>query len=307
MIASAHPESQYLSLVQEIIDTGSKRSERTGTGTVSVFAPPQLRFPLDRFPLLTTKRVFLRPVFEELMWFIRGQTDATILSKKNVKIWDLNGTREALDQRGLGDNRVGDLGPIYGFQWRHFGAEYTNCDSDYSGQGVDQLWDVVNKIMHHPTDRRILLSAWNPQAIPKMALPPCHVFCQFYVDNQKLSCQLYQRSCDMGLGVPFNIASYSMLVLMLCHLTGLEPGTFVHCMGDAHVYLNHIEPLKTQLEREPKPFPLLKFKSPKPELEGLDQKQRVDAVIRALEQFEFADLDLVDYDPYPKIAMDMSV
>ncbi|KAJ3255944.1 Thymidylate synthase [Boothiomyces macroporosus] len=245
-------EQQYISLIQAILKTGEKRGDRTGTGTISIFAPTNLRFNLASFPLLTTKRVYLRPVFEELMFFIRGQTDAKILSDKGVKIWDKNGSREFLDSRGL-NYREGDLGPVYGFQWRHFGAEYKGCDYDYTGQGKDQLRDVINSLIHNPTDRRMVMSAWNPADLDKMALPPCHMFSQFYLTNdKKLSCQLYQRSCDVGLGVPFNIASYALMTMMIAHALGYQYGEFVHCMGDAHIYLNHVDALTEQIKREPR-------------------------------------------------------
>ncbi|KAJ2341231.1 Thymidylate synthase [Coemansia erecta] len=291
-------EKQYLSLIEEILERGERRDDRTGTGTIAVFAPPQLRFSLadDSFPLLTTKRVFWRGVVEELLWFIRAQTDANILQDKNVHIWDGNGSREFLDSRGLSHRREGDLGPVYGFQWRHFGAKYVDADSDYAGQGVDQLAEVIRKIRQDPTDRRIIMSAWNPADLHAMALPPCHMFAQFFVSNPNtdqatLSCQMYQRSCDMGLGVPFNIASYALLTRLIAQVTGLKPGYFVHCMGDTHIYSNHVDALKIQLQREPRPFPKLVIK-------------RTPANI---EEFTIDDLELVGYSPHGKIQMDMAV
>ena len=252
-------EQQYLDAVQDIILTGVKKGDRTGVGTISKFGA-QMRYSLRDgvFPLLTTKRVFWKGVAEELFWFIRGETSGKTLKAKGVGIWDGNGTKEYLESRGLGHREADDLGPIYGFQWRHFGAEYDTCHSDYAGKGKDQLAEVIHKIKHNPDDRRIIMSAWNPLALDEMALPPCHVMCQFYVANGELSCQMYQRSCDMGLGVPFNIASYSLLTVIIAHMTGLKPGDFIHTMGDAHVYSNHVEPLKEQLERSPRPFPTLK-------------------------------------------------
>lgn len=222
--------------------------DRTQVGTVSIFGA-QMRFNLrdNIFPLLTTKRVFWRAVAEELLWFIRGSTDARALQAKDVHIWDGNSTREFLDKSGFSDREEGDLGPVYGFQWRHYGAEYTTCRADYAGKGVDQLNEVIERIKTNPTDRRIIMSAWNVLDIPKMALPPCHCFVQFFVADGELSCQLYQRSADMGLGVPFNIASYALLTYLIAHVTGLKPGDFVHTLGDAHVYLTHIEPLKKQV------------------------------------------------------------
>lgn len=288
-----HDEYEYLNLISKILKKGKTRTDRTGVGTVSLFGA-QMRFSLtDSFPLLTTKRVFWRGVMEELLWFIKGCTDGNVLSEKNVKIWEANGSREFLDSRGLTDNRVGDLGPVYGFQWRHFGAEYKGCDENYEGKGVDQLKEVIKQIRNNPDSRRIIMSGWNPVDIPKMALPPCHLLCQFYVQDGFLSCQLYQRSADMGLGVPFNIASYALLTYMIAHVTGLKPGDFVHTIGDAHVYSNHVEPLKQQIQRIPRTFPLLKI-SPRPEIKEIDD-------------FLPTDFEIIGYKPHPKIQMDMAV
>lgn len=253
-----HEEAQYLSLVSRVIREGEVRKDRTGTGTLALFAPqPGLGFSLRNMtlPLLTTKRVFMRGVLEELLWFVAGKTDSQLLTDKNVHIWDGNGSKEFLQSRGLGHRRAGDLGPVYGFQWRHFGAEYKTCDDDYTGQGVDQLREVIDKIKNNPTDRRIILSAWNPKDLGLMALPPCHMFCQFYValpdtsksGKKELSCQMYQRSCDLGLGVPFNIASYALLTHMIAKVTDCEAAELVLAMGDAHVYRDHVEPLKGKL------------------------------------------------------------
>jgi len=287
-----HEEMQYLNLIKKIIETGNLRGDRTGTGTLSVFGA-QMRFSLrdGTFPLLTTKKVFYRGIAEELFWFIRGSTSAKELQDKNVRIWDGNSSREFLDSIGLTDREEGDLGPVYGFQWRHFGAEYTNMHADYSGQGVDQLGEVINRIKNKPNDRRIIMCAWNPADLDKMALPPCHCLVQFYVANGELSCQLYQRSADMGLGVPFNIASYALLTVMIAHVTGLVPGDFVHTLGDAHVYNNHVEALKVQLEREPKDFPKIVIKRK----------------VEKIEDFNIDDFEIVGYAPHPKIAMDMAV
>ncbi|KAE8988664.1 Bifunctional dihydrofolate reductase-thymidylate synthase [Phytophthora rubi] len=226
-----HEEMQYLDLIRKILTQGAKRGDRTGTGTLSVFGA-QMRFSLrgNVFPLLTTKRVFWRGVAEELLWFISGDTSAHTLQEKDIHIWDGNGSREYLDSRGLQSREVGDLGPVYGFQWRHFGAKYTDMHADYTGQGVDQLAEVIDKLRTNPTDRRIVLSAWNPADLNEMALPPCHMFCQFYVADGELSCQMYQRSADMGLGVPFNIASYALLTRLIA---------------------------QKQLTRSPRPFPTL--------------------------------------------------
>lgn len=306
-------EEQYLELIRQIMEKGELRKDRTGTGTKALFAPKQMRFNLenDILPLLTTKRTFFRPVFEELMWFIRAQTDSKILSDKNVRIWDKNGSREFLDKVGLTNNRDGDLGPVYGFQWRHFGAKYVDCETDYTGQGYDQLKEVIRLIKEDPTNRRILMSAWNPSDLKLVALPPCHMFCQFFVsgldgkpEDRKLSCQLYQRSCDMGLGVPFNIASYSMLTIMLAEVCGMKAGEFVHCLGDAHIYNDHIDALKVQLSREPRTFPKVFLKKEK-QLPK-DTVLSVDEALKRLESFEFADFEVVDYNPHKKIDMNMS-
>ncbi|ORY41008.1 thymidylate synthase [Rhizoclosmatium globosum] len=310
-------EDQYLALVSRILNSGQKRQDRTGTGTLSVFSPNQMLFDLsdNSFPLFTTKRVPMRAVFEELMWFIRGSTDASILSQKGVKIWDANGSREALDRVGLTGNRVGDLGPVYGFQWRHFGAKYEGCDKDYTGCGVDQLYDVVRKIKENPMDRRILMSAWNPSDLGIVALPPCHLLCQFYVSSvteeepvATLSCQLYQRSADMGLGVPFNVASYSLFTILLAHVTGLRPGTVSIVLGDAHVYCDHVDALKVQLDRTPKNFPKLYIAGKAAEASREERaKWTVKEALKALEEFEFEDVSVVGYEPHGKIAMAMSV
>jgi dihydrofolate reductase / thymidylate synthase len=208
-------EQQYLDLIRNVIEKGEDKEDRTGVGTRATFGN-MMRFDLsETFPLLTTKKVFWKGVVEELLWFLRGSTDGQALSDMGVKIWDGNGSREFLDNLGFKDRRVGDLGPVYGFQWRHFGAEYANCDTDYTGKGVDQITQLIERIKRDPDSRRHIVSAWNVADIPKMALPPCHVLFQFFVANGKLSCMLYQRSCDIGLGIPFNIASYSLMTLMI--------------------------------------------------------------------------------------------
>jgi len=284
-------ERGYLNQIEYILQHGHRKGDRTGTGVVSVFGS-QGRYSLrDQFPLLTTKRVFWKGILEELLWFVKGSTNAKELSEKGVKIWDANGSRQFLDKSGFTDREEGDLGPVYGFQWRHYGAEYTDMHADYTGQGVDQLQKVIDTIKTNPEDRRIIMCAWNPKDLPLMALPPCHALCQFYVCDGELSCQLYQRSGDMGLGVPFNIASYALLTYMIAHITGLKPGDFVHTLGDAHVYINHIEPLKTQLQREIRPFPKLK-------------------ILRKVENindFCADDFEICDYNPHPTIKMQMAV
>ncbi|KAI3647670.1 hypothetical protein MP228_007891 [Amoeboaphelidium protococcarum] len=310
-------ELQYLYLIQKILKDGEYRSERTGTGTKALFAPPQLRFSLqsDTLPLLTTKRVFYKGVVEELLWFVRGETHARTLQEKGVKIWDGNASREFLDSRGLKQNETGDLGPVYGFQWRHFGAEYQGHSADYSSQGVDQLRSVIEKILRNPTDRRIIISAWNPAALDKMALPPCHLLCQFYVsnpgssDSAQLSCQMYQRSCDVGLGVPFNIASYSLLTHILAEACGLKAKEFVHVMGDAHIYVNHEQALLEQVQREPTAFPKIRIKKSftKPVDIKNVQDHEINAIVHDIEQLTMDDFELIDYNPQGKIVMQMAV
>ncbi|GAB0132940.1 Thymidylate synthase [Epichloe bromicola] len=322
--AKRHEEYQYLDLIREILDEGEVRPDRTGTGTISIFAPRPLKFSLNRdgvpvLPLLTTKRVFLRAVIAELLWFIEGNTSSLALSNAGVKIWDGNGSREFLDNLGLTHREVGDLGPVYGFQWRHFGAEYIDAKTDYTGKGVDQLADVIDKLKNKPYDRRIIMSAWNARDLHLMALPPCHVFAQFYVSypgrrrrngksvdggggsassgtaqEQKghLNCQLYQRSCDMGLGVPFNIASYALLTHMIAHACDLVPGSLTHVMGDAHVYADHEDALTVQLERDPRGFP---------ELEIAREKGC------SIDGWKVEDFVVKGYDPHKTIAMKMSV
>lgn len=291
-IAGNAEEQQYLDAVAKILENGVLRSDRTGTGTISLFGM-QMRFSLrnDVFPLLTTKRVFWRGLAEELLWFVKGSTNANELAAKDIHIWDGNGSREFLDSRGLNDRAEGDLGPVYGFQWRHFGASYTNFNQDYSGLGIDQLEQCIEKIKNTPEDRRIIMTAWNPADLEKMALPPCHMFVQFYVANGELSCQMYQRSADMGLGVPFNIASYSLLTRMMAQVCGLKAGDFVHCIGDAHVYLNHVESLKEQLERVPTEFP----------------KLTIDPEISDIDGFHFENFHLEGYRPQGAIKMKMAV
>ncbi|CAK6970230.1 thymidylate synthase [Scomber scombrus] len=260
-------EQGYLDQIEYIMQQGLRKGDRTGTGVVSVFGS-QARYSLrDQFPLLTTKRVFWRGILEELLWFIKGSTNAKELSEKGVKIWDANGSRDFLDKSGFTDREEGDLGPVYGFQWRHFGAEYTNMHADYTGQGVDQLQKVIDTIKKNPEDRRIIMCAWNPKDLPFMALPPCHALCQFYVCDGELSCQLYQRSGDMGLGVPFNIASYALLTYMIAHITGLK------------------------LQREIRPFPKLKILRK----------------VESIDDFCAEDFEICDYNPHPSIKMQMAV
>jgi thymidylate synthase len=263
-------EQQYLDLIQEVLERGNKEEGRNGA--VQVLFGRSMRFSLKdgTIPLLTTKKVAWKTCFQELLWFIGGKTNNQLLKEKNVHIWDANGSREFLDSRSLHHLKEDDLGPVYGHQWRYFNAPYDTCNDDYTGKGVDQLQGVINALKDpsQHTSRRILMSAWNPQQLDEMALPPCHVLAQFYVrDHKYLSCILYQRSGDIGLGVPFNIASYSFLTHMLAHHCGLEAEEFVHFIGNCHIYEEHCEPLKTQLLRTPVEFPKFQWKQNHEKLE----------------------------------------
>lgn len=262
---------QYLDLLRHVLDHGSPKEDRTGTGTLSVFGH-QLRFDLSRgFPLVTTKKVHLKSVVYELLWFLRGDTNVRYLNEHGITIWD-----EWADERG-------DLGPVYGAQWRSWPTR--------DGDTIDQIAAVVNEILQYPHSRRIIVSAWNVGEIPRMALAPCHTLFQFYVNDGKLSCQLYQRSADLFLGVPFNIASYALFTMMVAQVTGLAPGEFVHTFGDAHLYVNHLEQTRTQLEREPRSLPTMSL----------------NAEIQNLEDFGFDDFELSGYDPYPHIKAPVAV
>ncbi len=261
----------YHQLLEQIIQTGVSKEDRTGTGTLSIFGP-QLRFDLNEgFPLLTTKKVHFKSVVYELLWFITGSTNVQYLQENGVSIWD-----EWADAEG-------ELGPVYGKQWRRWQKP--------DGSTVDQLAEVVDQLRRNPDSRRLLVSAWNVADIPSMALPPCHAFFQFYVADNKLSCQLYQRSADVFLGVPFNIASYALLTHMVAQVCGLVVGEFVHTMGDAHLYLNHMEQAKLQLSREPRPLPRLVL----------------DPVVKNLDDFLYEHIQLVGYDPHPAIKAPVAV
>lgn len=287
-----HEEEQYLDLIREVLRDGVSRADRTGVGTRALFGRC-MRFDLrERFPLLTTKRVFWRGVVEELLWFIRGETNAALLADKGVHIWDANASPAFLASVGLGHRAAGDLGPVYGWQWRHFGAEYKDCKTDYRGQGIDQLAAVLDSLRNKPNDRRIILSAWNPKDVPLMALPPCHLLAQFFVANGELTCLMYQRSADLGLGVPFNIASYALLTRILAHLSGLKPREFVHVLGDVHVYNNHEQPLLAQLANSPRPFPKLRISAPP---------------TSTFEALKYEDFQLEGYEPHAGIKMEMAV
>lgn len=259
---TVHEETQYLNLIREIIDTGSYETSRNGN-TYTKFGY-NMRFSLKdgRIPLITTKKMVVKACFEELFWFIRGSTSSTELQERGVNIWNRNGTREFLDSRGLYHLDEGDLGPIYGHQWRHFNAEYTNSSTCYKGSGIDQLKYVIDELSDPQTrsSRRIIMTAWNPCQINQMALPPCHIMAQFHVrDNKYLSCALFQRSGDVGLGIPFNIASYALLTHILAKHCGLEAEEFVHFLGNCHIYEEHVDALKKQMVLEPKEFPQIEI------------------------------------------------
>jgi len=285
-------ESQYINLIKHILENGISKDDRTGIGTLSIFSYNMTFNLRESFPLLTTKKVYWKGVVEELLWFISGSTNSNILKEKGVKIWEGNSSREFLDSRGLSHYDQGDIGAGYGFQWRHFGAKYTNMYDNYHGKGIDQLKDVIYKIKNTPNDRRIIMSAWNPTDLDKMALPPCHIFVQFWVDTDKkeLHSQMYQRSCDVGLGVPFNIASYSLLTCIIAKLCDLTPGDFHYCMGDTHIYKNHIDAMKLQITREPYDFPKINIKD-----------------ITDIDNITADDIELIDYKYYENIKMQMAV
>ena len=262
---------QYLDLMRHVREHGTRKEDRTGTGTVSVFGY-QMRFDLSAgFPLVTTKKVHLRSIIHELLWFLKGDTNISYLHDNNVTIWD-----EWADDNG-------DLGPVYGSQWRSWPAA--------DGRSIDQIGAVIDTLRNNPDSRRIIVSAWNVAEIENMALPPCHAFFQFYVADGKLSCQLYQRSADIFLGVPFNIASYALLTLMMAQVTGLEAGEFIHTFGDAHLYLNHLEQTDLQLSRDPKPLPVMK----------------INPAVDDLFAFTFDDFELQGYDPHPHIKAPVAV
>ncbi len=261
----------YLDLLRDVLDNGVERSDRTGTGTLGVFGR-QLRFDLEQgFPLLTTKKVHLRSIIHELLWFLQGDTNVAYLQEHGVRIWN-EWARED-----------GDLGPIYGKQWRAWGAP--------NGETIDQISNVLEQIRNNPTSRRMVVSAWNVGELSEMALSPCHCLFQFFVAEGRLSCQLYQRSADVFLGVPFNIASYALLTMMLAKVTDLRPGDFVHTFGDTHLYLNHLEQARLQLTREPRPLPRMNIKRTPP----------------SVFEFAYEDFELLDYDPHPHIKAQVSV
>ncbi|MFM6975927.1 MAG: thymidylate synthase [Sphingobacteriaceae bacterium] len=262
---------QYQELMQHVLDHGTQKHDRTGTGTISVFGY-QMRFNLQEgFPMVTTKKLHLRSIIHELIWFLKGDTNIAYLKENGVSIWD-----EWADENG-------NLGPVYGSQWR----SWPTAD----GKHIDQITQVINQIKNNPDSRRLIVSAWNVGEIENMALPPCHAFFQFYVADGKLSCQLYQRSADIFLGVPFNIASYALLTLMMAQVCGLQPGDFIHTLGDAHLYNNHLEQTQLQLSREPKPLPQMKL----------------NAEVKDLFDFKFEDFTLENYDPHPHIKAPVAI
>ncbi len=262
---------QYLDLLNRIVTEGHRKGDRTGTGTLSVFGH-QMRFDLeDGFPLLTTKKLHLKSIIYELLWFLKGDTNVKYLQEHGVRIWN-----EWADENG-------ELGPVYGHQWRSW--------PDYQGGTIDQIQNVLDLIRHNPNSRRMIVSAWNPAEVDQMALPPCHCLFQFYVAEGRLSLQLYQRSADTFLGVPFNIASYALLLMMMAQVTGLKPGEFVHTTGDTHLYLNHLEQARLQLTRTPRPLPAIKLN---PE-------------VKDLFAFRYEDFELTDYQPWPHISAQVSV
>ena len=262
---------EYLDLMKRVLDTGTRKDDRTGTGTVSVFGH-QMRYDLtDGFPLVTTKKLHVKSIIHELLWFLSGDTNIRYLKENGVSIWD-----DWADE-------AGDLGPVYGHQWRSWAAP--------DGTVIDQISQLVADIRSNPDSRRLIVSAWNPADVPSMALPPCHCLFQFYVADGRLSCQLYQRSADIFLGVPFNIASYALLTRMVAQVTDLDPGEFVHTLGDAHLYLNHIEKAKLQLSRDPRRLPEID----------------INPDVHSLFDFVFEDFSLRDYDPHPHIRAEVAV
>jgi thymidylate synthase len=262
---------QYLDLLQHVLQHGTKKTDRTGTGTISVFGY-QMRFNLeDGFPLLTTKKLHTRSIIHELLWFLTGNTNIKYLTDNKVTIWN-----EWADKEG-------NLGPVYGYQWRSWPAA--------DGRHIDQISELINMIKTKPDSRRLIVSAWNVGEIEKMALPPCHTMFQFYVANGKLSCQLYQRSADIFIGVPFNIASYALFTMMVAQVCDLQPGDFVHTFGDAHIYLNHIEQVNLQLTRDTRPLPTM----------------RINPAVKSIFEFKIDDFELMGYDPHPHIKGEVAV
>ncbi len=262
----------YLDLIQRVLEEGEKKEDRTGTGTISIFGH-QTRYDLSKgFPLVTTKKLHLKSIIYELLWFLRGDTNVKYLQENGVSIWN-----------EWADVETGDLGHIYGYQWRSW--------PNYNGGFIDQISEVVNTIKNNPDSRRIIVSSWNVADLNNMSLPPCHALFQFYVSKGKLSLQLYQRSADIFLGVPFNIASYALLLMMTAQVTNLQAGEFIHTLGDAHIYSNHLEQVKLQLTREPRPLP----------------KMKINPEVKNIFDFQYSDFELIDYNPHPTIKGEVAV
>lgn len=280
-------EVAYLELLRTVVERGKERMDRTGVGTRGLFGA-QLRFDLrERFPLLTTKKVHLKSILHELLWFVRGETDVRPLQEAGVTIWDEWATAEQCARFG---RRAGDLGPVYGHQWRNFGAT-RRLDGSYERDGVDQLAQVLRDIRERPTSRRLIVTGWHPKEAGEVALPPCHTLFQFHVQDDEVSCHLYQRSADLFLGVPFNIASYALLTMMVAQATGHRPGDFVHSFGDVHLYSNHLAQAREQLTRTPRPFPVMR----------LNPQQR------DLFAFRYEDFTLEGYEPHPAIKAPVAI
>ena len=281
---------QYTDLVHSILNNGFLEEGRNGPTLVRI--GETMRFSLEdhKIPLLTTKKVAWKTCLRELLWFIRGQTSNKILKEQGVHIWDANASRSFLDSRNLPHLKEDDLGPVYGHQWRHYNTPYINSDTDYTNQGIDQLAQVIYALQNREQSRRLIICAWNPCQLNEMALPPCHVLAQFHLINgKKLSCSLYQRSGDVGLGVPFNIASYAFLTHLLAHHCDLEAHELIHHIGNAHIYKNHVDALKEQIKREKREIPTIRI---------LNKRAKI-------EEYECEDVQIDGYDPHPKIYMEM--
>lgn len=287
-----HEEYQYYDVIRDILDNGESCDDRTNVGTYSVFGR-QFKWDLStHFPLLTTKRMYFKGIVEELLWFLRGETDNKLLNERKVRIWDGNSSREFLDNQGLTHLREGDIGKSYGFQFRHFGGDYTDCETDYSGIGYDQFMNVIKMIKENPNSRRIIISLWNPVDLKEMALPPCLFYYQFRVYGNKLNLHILNRSNDMALGHPWNIATGALMCYIVSHMTGLIPGELTHSVSDAHIYKNHLDAIKEHFNRTPRPFPILKIK---------DNNQK------DISDYKYEDFEVIGYNPYANIKMDMVV
>ena len=286
-----HDENQYINLIEDILDNGVMVEGRNGKALTIFGAAMHFNLENNIVPVLTTKKVAIKTCIKELLWFISGKTDNKILKEQNVHIWDGNGSREFLDSRGLNHLEEDDLGPIYGHQWRHFNATYSTCESNYNNKGIDQLLYIINSLKDSKEkySRRLVMSAWNPCQIEEMALPPCHVLAQFNVINDELSCSVYQRSGDVGLGVPFNITSYSILTHIIAKHCNLKAKDFVYYLGNAHIYDNHIEELKYQMTREPFLFPEI----------------RINNIYNTIDEYNISDINIINYKYHESIKMEM--